>query len=272
MTSHGGDILQCGTYDDLLKWIRRRVETGAMNEVSRGMGYRSKGSLSMFLCGHRVLTRRGLAALSEYFSWSDLQRWHADQLVQKRLGTTRSTAAAKSEALSKKDLDRQLALNPKQFSLLSKWYQLPLFLLLAARSRFPGFPYLERKLRGKVTAAQIMNSMYALEKLGFMAREGSAIKTKIEPFVAFSSPMPNRDVQDFHREMIQRAYEAVGEQSVHERDLRAVVFSMDPSRLPEAKQVIQDFVEKFDQHFSNQAATEVCQLNLQLFWHSDLGI
>ena len=264
------DILLCSSYDELLKYCKQRLPVGQMKNATKRLGYRSKGSLSMFLRGHRVITRRGLGALASFFSWSDLQRMHAADLVQRRISVNPNTKPP--DVFSKKQVIKQIELNPKQFSIFLKWYRAPLFLILSACQQFPGYEYLERKLRNKVPFGMIMNSIYALEKLGFIVRKGKSIKTMVEPYLSFSPESSSVEVQEYQRGMILRAYEAVHEQSADDRELQTISFSMDPNRIPEAKRVIREFVTNFDEHFAKQDSREICQLNVQMFWHTDFKV
>ena len=265
-----GGVFGCTSYLELLRWIRYELKGEHFDDVAKHLGYKSKASLSMFLGGQRPITRRGLAALSDYLSWSDLQRRHVETIILKHVRPHASEKVVVTHPkFSKTKVDAQLSLDPGQFSILSKWYRLPLFFLLSAHKRFPGFDNLYRKLRGKVSQEDLMSSVYALEQLGFLIRNGEKLKTAIDPYLSFSSKTPNQDIREFHGAMLQRASEAVVEQDIDERQLRAVVFSMDRKRLAEARRVIDEFTATFNEHFGSQTSKEICQLNVQLFWHTD---
>lgn len=263
------DILRCSSYPELLEYLRHQLKDRNLDHVARRLGYRSKGTISMFLCGRRTITRRGLAVFAKYLSWTEIQRLHVEKLLQRHIDNEIFKTRPSDGTYSEKEIANQVRLNPSQFSVLSAWYRLPLFFLISSSHRFPGFSYLERKLRHKVTIQELMSSVYALECLGFIERQGSSIRTKIEPYLAFSSEGPSQSIQEFHRAMLQRANEALTEQSIEERNFQALVLSMDRSKIPEAKQIIDQFIHTFNQHFRSETSTEVCQLNLQLFWHTD---
>jgi hypothetical protein len=59
-------------------------------------------------------------------------------------------------------------------------------------------------------------------------------------------------------------------QPLEQRTLGGTTFTMDPARIPEAKAVLEKFREDFRRAFMDEKATEVCQLNYQFFWHTDL--
>lgn len=264
----GFNIFECGSYEDLLTEIRSAFDGKSLEETAKGLGYQSKASLSMFLTGKRPFTRRAVDSLVGYFAWTDLQRLRVEDLVRLRLKQAPTATLQPEEKFSKTRVNQQLMLDPQQFSLVSNWYRLPLFLLLSSFERFPGFHYLDRKLRGKVSVAQIMQSTYALEKLGFIKRTGSSVSTNIQPYVNFSSDTPNHHLKEFHRGMLSRAMEAIDEQPVAQREFKNLTLSMDPSRVPEAKQVIDEFIHSFNEHFKNDHSKDICQVSVQMFWHT----
>ncbi len=67
---------------------------------------------------------------------------------------------------------------------------------------------------------------------------------------------------------MQRAIEAVEEQDVSDRHFNSLTFKFDPKFMPEAKDKILTFVKDFNSRYQSEEASQVYQLNVQLFEHT----
>ena len=68
--------------------------------------------------------------------------------------------------------------------------------------------------------------------------------------------------------MIQRALEALEEQSLAEREITSLTLCIDPSRITEAKEYLVLLRESFRKRFEVPSSDGVFQLNLQFFEHT----
>lgn len=78
---------------------------------------------------------------------------------------------------------------------------------------------------------------------------------------------PSEAIRNYHRQALNLAIHAIGEQSFDRRELRALTLSLDPKKIKQAKKAIDRFITNFNKSFGNKKNGEVYQLNTQLFSH-----
>lgn len=256
------------SYDELLVHLRQRLKSFPRKELSDKLGFRSPASMSMFLSGKRALTPKAITGLA------GILKLRHDEVLYLQMLAKEKTERPEADQL-KRDLLQPTHdlydLTPDEFSRISRWYNLPLFLFIEALRKIPSIETLHKRLRSKVSMNEIMQSLATWERLGFIVRRGRDIVATKESFLHISSKSANASIQRFHTEMLDRAREAITEQKVEQRVIGCSLFTMDPARIPEAKAMLEIFRENFRRTFLDENATELCQLNYQFFWHTDLS-
>lgn len=169
----------------------------------------------------------------------------------------KAAAAAPAEAFFSVDLDR--------FRVLSDWYHLALLDLTLLRDFRPSYAWIARALG--ITTSQARSAAKRLERLGLLRIEGDSwIKT--HRMLSVPAGVPAQAVRKFHRQMIERSLRALRSSDVEDFEARLVtgaVMAIDGSRLPEAKRRIAKFRRSLLRFLTAGEATDLYQLNVQLF-------
>lgn len=239
---------------------------------SRRLGYKSPRLLEMILKGDRRPSLDFLARTADLFSLSDMERSLLELMVQKETlqargrsvdGLERRIQNLKRKAVSVEFLEPQFCM------LVSDWYCLVVKQLLQSAPKGLSIAELTKKLRGKATEVEIEKAVHVLLHLGYVERDPAANAfVSVRKDSIYSRPdVPSQSVRNHHRQMMERATEALSEQDISEREMIALTFSCPPSAVPRLKEALRRFRDEIDAEFA-QPASSVYQLNLQLFFHT----
>jgi uncharacterized protein (TIGR02147 family) len=155
-------------------------------------------------------------------------------------------------------------LEEEEFSLISNWYHLAIVEIL----EIPGFSgnleWIAKRLG--IHSKQVASSIIKLERLGIVTfEEGNVIKIHSRNRV--SSPAPSRAIRSYHKQILDKAYEAIEGQDVYQRDLAAMTIAIDRENLPEIKRFLSAWRSEFRKTVSEENANPnaVYCLSMQFF-------
>jgi len=182
----------------------------------------------------------------------------------------RSQSMRKAAAEKLESLDKNASAAPDYrniqmdaFKVVSDWYHFAI-LELSTLDTFDSDPADIAKRLGisKFEAEQAIDRLLRLELLE--RKKGKLIATDAQ--TASPSGVPSDSIKKFHTQVLGKAIQALQNQGVDERDFSTVFFTLDRSRLPEAKERLKKFRRSFTKEFSNSGKKEsVYCLSTQLF-------
>lgn len=238
--------------------------------ISRKLGYSSPRFLEMILKGDRSPSLDFLARTGDYFSLSDAERGFLELLAQKEKLRARGRPVGEVErriqGLKRKMVSVKF-IEPHFFTLFSDWYCLVIKQLLQNSDQGHTVEELVRKLKGKVTAPEAEKALHALIHLGLASRSDDRFVSLSRDSMYTRPDLPSTAVRKHHRQMMERAIEALEEQGVSEREMISLTFSCAPESLPKLKEALRRFRDEVDAEFSRPGG-QIYQLNLQLFSHT----
>lgn len=157
----------------------------------------------------------------------------------------------------------------KQIESVRDWH----VLVVRALANNPGFSsdpqWISEKLRNKISPKQARTALGLLIDRGLLAQDQKTGKiTVCQDFVETSHEIPSEAIRSHHRGMLNRALEALNEQSVSERLFNSITLNFKPEDLELAKKRIVEFNRAFHDEFGQNTSDTVYQLNVQLFSHT----
>lgn len=163
---------------------------------------------------------------------------------------------------------RRTTVTPAAFSYISAWYHIVLKQLVGT----PGFQedpsWIHRRLRRKVSLAEIRGSLQTLLDLNMIRRRDDGKLEVTEANVQTQPDVPSAAVRSHLKGMLDRAGEALEEQAVRQREMATATCRIDPRAIPEVKQRIRAFLDGLEDEFSSNSADSVFQINVQFFEHT----
>ncbi len=152
-----------------------------------------------------------------------------------------------------------------QATYFSKWF-IPATRELAARSDFRADPrWIAAELIPHITPAQAKKALQTLVELGMLTIDEQGRATRTEPLVTSGGPLGHHLVA-FHREMLDRANEAIELVPRDEREISSVTVCVSQKRLLELKEQLREFRRQLLRTAEQDDVPErVVQINVQLF-------
>ncbi len=242
-----------------------------LQALAKKLGYNSPSSLSMISTGERLPSHALLESLFTEWKTSETERERIRLKVEierkNRKGKNSSDLISKFNRLTpfhKIDL--------KNYNLIRDWYVM-VIKVMASSPDFNEDPFaISLKLRKKVTPSQVKKALQLLVDSQLLVRD--PISQKLIP--QFEKTETSHDIssdaiRENHKSMLQRATEALDEQSLQHRHFNSLSLQFDPKNTAAAKKRILDFVQQFNDEFNSEKSDQVYQLNVQLFEHSNGG-
>ncbi|WP_409479530.1 DUF4423 domain-containing protein [Pseudobdellovibrio sp. HCB154] len=157
----------------------------------------------------------------------------------------------------------------KQIESVRDWHVL-VVRALANSPEFQADPqWISERLRNKISPKQARTALSLLIDRGLLAQDEKTGKVTVcQDYVETTHEIPSEAIRQHHRGMLNRALEALSEQSVTERLFNSITLNFKPEDLELAKKRIVDFNRAFHEEFGHNTSDTVYQLNVQLFSHT----
>lgn len=209
----------------------------------------SAAQLSQLLSGKRNLTPEVLRQIAEALHLSPEEE--RSLLTQMFLGEQGS----RSEAKQKRQLEED------EFRLISDWYHYAILSLGKVRgAKADPFWIADRLGISPTEAREALARLRRLEILD----EGKTLKQKSAP-LNISSKVPSRAIQAYHRRILGMAMDKMADVPVEKRDYSAMTFAADPTKIPQARKMVEDFQDRLADFLQTPNSKEVFILACQLF-------
>lgn len=171
--------------------------------------------------------------------------------------------------------DRLLRLRPEreareleahQAAYHAAWY-MPAIRELAARADFSDDPaWIARTLTPSISVAKAKKALKTLESLGLLARTPEGALKPVHALVTTGLTPQSHQIVEYHREMLERASDALELFTRDEREIASLTLCIDEAVLPALKLRLQAFRRELMQYAEGSGEPErVVQVNFQFF-------
>lgn len=238
---------------------------------AKKLNYRSPRSIAMVLKGQRLPSTELVLAFSTDLKHSENERRYFELLVRKEKyrGNVPKTIADELQKLNPR-LVRRKELESEIFSYVSGWHHY-VIMQLVQTSEFRDDPeWIVKRLGKRLTVEDVQASLSLLEKLNFLNRDPATGKLRLslaDPLITMED-IPSAAVRRHHVEQMDQARDALVHQPLMGREFSCLTLRASRKRLPEIKKAIREFRDKFDKDFFDDVSDDVCQLNVQFFFHT----
>jgi uncharacterized protein (TIGR02147 family) len=237
-------------------------------EWSERLGYKSPQSISMILSGERLPSRALTHKLAKELNLGLRETRYFELLIDlkaaARRGQDTRVILDQLEELHPAFLDH-VTVDEATFKYMSEWFCLVIKQLIGRPDFVESPEWIAGQLGGKISLKDAEVGLKIIENLGLAVRENGKLKPAKD--VRTTQDVPSEAIKLFHSQMLDRAKEALREQSVEDREIQALTLQMPASRVKEAKDEVRKFMRSFNEKFFDAKATDVFQLNIQLFNH-----
>lgn len=242
------------------EYARRRQVNARYSQraFARQVGL-SPGELSEILSGKRNLSLRSALRIAKSMGLNATETKHLVHLAQ--LEKSRDFGGADLLEPIRPAME-SLQLNQDVFFLVSAWYCFAI-LNLADCDGFKWDPSWIAKKLG-ISKPEVISALDRMERVGIIQNQNGQKKIAKDYFTLLGG-VPSESVKNYHKEMLQKAQQALEFQSLEERDISGVGFAVDPKNLPSIKKDILEFQDQIISKYSKGKRKHVYQLEVALF-------
>ena len=226
----------------------------------------SPQQLSNVLNGRRGISVKMALQLSKKLGFSSTEMelfCETTQATYSRSSLRRNVAQEKIAQMS------DLAGNARNlemdlFKVISNWYYFALVeLIKVSKVKKNPASWFSKKL--DISENEILNCLSRLERLKLIKRVGATWQAN-QDTVVFEQKVPNEAVRNFHRQVLEKAIQALSFQNPDERYGSSSVVPIQVKNLDKAKKLIQTFRLKFAKEISDSKnGEEIYGLSMQFF-------
>lgn len=239
---------------DYGKWLQHELEKRRQKNAAYSLRAFSRtlkispAALSRILTGKRPITLKLAVRVADSFG---LSQWERQRFLAPLAGDRSNVD------------DRQFTALPEdEFALIADWHHYAILSLGQLKTcRFdPSWVARQLGITEKIAA----EALERLLRLGIIVREGVRYRQVGQPLMT-KRDVPSSAVRQHHRQLLKKATDAVDSVEVEDRDLSAITFPVDPERLSEAKEMIQEFRRRLAKVMGDGAKSQVYALSIALF-------
>ena len=238
---------------------------------AKKLNYRSPRSIAMVLKGQRLPSEDLVLAFSTDLGHSENERRYFELLVRKDKHKDNVPKAIADELLKLNPrLVRRKPLDGEIFTYVAAWQNYVIGQLFQTPHHSADPEWIVNRLGGKLTREEVLSSLQLLEKLRFIERDPATNElrlSKMDPLIT-PADIPSTAARRHHIEQMDQAKVALRDQPMMEREFTCLTLRVKREKLPEIKKFMREFRDKFDKDFFDDASEDVCQLNLQFFFHT----
>jgi uncharacterized protein (TIGR02147 family) len=261
-----------GSVKNLLQRALTRLQTENRSISIRSLASRidvSPSYLSKIFRGERSLPLRLLPALGKALQLDHHEVLQAQQVLLGAVEDRELQNATGIRTLPRENVRVATAyetLGQNDFWLLEEWYHLPILNLVTLKDYVHSPEWIAGRLG--ITELQARRSLERMLEGGQLLLVAGVVKRNLEK-LRFPTQRSHPSVRSFHRAMIERAQKCLkkdpSEKEFNERLISGIAFAADPSKIAQAKVILEEAMYRAAEVLASGECTEVCQLNLQLF-------
>lgn len=238
--------------------LRRRLHTNpryTLRSFARALKV-SPGALSEILRGHRQLSVRSVPQVVRAIGLNQAEAKHLLNLIYQ------AKAKQNPEAQTGEPPPKAQRVPEDIFNLVSEWYHFAILNLLDCDGFKWDAAWIARRLG--LTRMQAQMAMELLLKLKLVEKRDGKYKGQSQVMATWAD-IPSAAVRSYHRQILNKAVNALENQSLTEREISGVGFAFDPAHLPKIKKDIGTFQDELLEKYSRGSKTEVYFLEMALF-------
>lgn len=253
--------------EDHYKARKRQDAKYSFRFFARRAGLSSSNFLKLVMDGKRNL---GATTIEKFVAALKLDpdeaSFFADLVAFDQAETVAERNRAFERVAANRRFRRARRLEGPLFRYLSRWYY-PAVRELAGRRDFKEDPaWIAQQLRPRITVRQARSAMRTLQELGLLVANESGRLVRGDTSLTTGHEVRSVVIPAYHRQMIERAADALETVTPEERDVSALTVCIKASSVAELKHRIHRFREEMlDRCDREEEPEQVYQLCVQLF-------
>lgn len=220
------------------------------------------------ISGKRPLTLKTAERIAEALGLTGISKKYFLNTVKKqRARTAGDRDEVFEEQLSLRQRELPTELDRHQLAFFEHWYHAAIMELLRLDHAESTTDWIGANIRPEIPHAKISESLSLLQSLGYLAFDAGRQRLyPTDATISTGNEVLSLALMSFHRQMLKLSLEALDNLPREERDISAITVTASTALFDQFKNEIVAMRKRFLQlSAEDQAATEVVQINFQLF-------
>lgn len=167
-----------------------------------------------------------------------------------------------NEKYMRRGLSFEKQLNDVEFEVISNWVSWSVYTLFQSSDFEPSINWFERKLN--LSKSKIENALENLNKIGLILKNDFFYDLIIKN-VTTTKDISSLTIKNAHKQFIKIAADSIDHIPLEKRDYSYITMCIDVANIPAAKSLIANFRGQLNALLEKGDASELYQLNIQLF-------
>lgn len=244
-----------------LELRKRRNANYSIRAFARDLNL-SPSHLSEFLSGKASLSSKKAEELSSKLRLTAPQKEHWNDLLNLNSRTEKQRKVARLKVTRRlKDSKSYISLDA--FKVIADWYH---FAILAFFGANESYSMDELKESLKVPLTKVKRAVKRLSDLDLIERSGKGFRPVSQSSFTGDS-IPSEAIRESHRQILQKAMDALEEIDMAERESQSLFFSVPKKKLPELREVLKKRILEVLSEYSVENLSKE-ESSIQAFtWH-----
>ena len=245
--------------------IARRSEKNSsysLRAFSRALGF-DASVISQIMAGKRVPSLKTAERLVEALQLSPEERQHflaSLAETHRARGLDRLSPffrKLKNTDQPKKELSLDL------FRVIADWYHYAILALSLTEGFKSNTKWIAAELGISETEAKL--AIERLLDLGYLTKENNVLKAATEGFTTADKTLTSAALKKHQKQILEKAIFSLENDPVESRNMSSMTMTIDPEKIPAAKQMIEEFTQRICQFLESGKRTEVYELGITLY-------
>ena len=212
-------------------------------------------TLSQVLLGKRPLPQKSITTILEKLRLNATERsqFKKSLLVKK----------SRLDALKIYFVDESHLVDEAAFQVIAEWEHYAVLTLFDCAGFHPTIKNIQDRLNITRTRTEVVISN--LIRYGLLIQDGKGELSKSHPRVRTSEDVASQALKQSHLEALDMGKQKLFDVDLELRDFSSVMMAIDPSQIPEAKNIIREFRKKMLKLCDDGLKTEVYQMAIQFY-------
>lgn len=228
----------------------------------------SPSHLKMVIDGSRNLT---LSTIPKYVKAIGFKKKMETQLFELLVHYNQESDADQkityfNEIMNLKRKQGLSMLEKHQFDLLAHWFHVAIYVLIDLYDFKDDPEWISERLRKKVTARQVRETLDSLETLKLIEKDPIKGYRQTSGALSTDEDIKSLGAYRYHQDMLELALDSLKNDTLDVREFNGVTMKISKDKLSVLKEKIRNFRKEINELTSNMEGTDqVYQLNIQLF-------
>lgn len=207
--------------------------------------------------------------IAQRLGFSKAELSHFNLMVQLELAKDEGLKEELCKRVALEAPSSQRALSMERFKVIADWQHFAILSLVKTKSFKSDPAWIAKRLHiSPLEASLAVDRLISIELLEKTPRgnlrlvEGNNVTT--------TDGIASSAIKQNHRQQMKRADEALTQLPLELRDFNNLAITMKPKDMLKARQMIREFLDRFNEEMDSSEGTELFQLNIQFFQSTNL--